>query len=211
MARLSAGGVGNIGARASWEMRRLACGFMRRYGPAGWVVLACLITGALALAAEQRELRVLTDTTAQLVVEQRRVPHQRLSEPIEDDGRARLRQFEAQLLAHEDIPHVVRDLMILADEAGLSIVRGEYRPQADVQGGFLRYRMTLPVRGEAQAVYGYIQAALNGQRMLALESVQFKRESIDAPDVEARIQWVVLTRLPKDGHRLKVVEQGGPE
>jgi hypothetical protein len=40
---------------------------------------------------------------------------------------------------------------------------------------------------------------LASQRTLALESVQFKRQGIDSSEVEARIQWTLMTQLPYDG------------
>lgn len=74
--------------------------------------------------------------------------------------------------------------------------RGSYRPQVDVAGGFLRYRMTLPVKGSGPAIQRFMQTALRKQKTLALDSVQFKRARIGSSDIEARIEWLMLTRLP---------------
>jgi hypothetical protein len=77
------------------------------------------------------------------------------------------------------------------------LARGDYRAQPDLQGGFMRYRMSLPVKGDAPAVLKLMQAALQSHKTLALESVQFKRARIESADVEVRLQWVLLTRLPE--------------
>jgi hypothetical protein len=61
----------------------------------------------------------------------------------------------------------------------------------------LRYRMTLPVKGDAQAIHQFMAAALKAHKTLALDAVQFKRERIESGEIEARIQWVLLTRLPE--------------
>ena len=84
----------------------------------------------------------------------------------------------------------------LAAANGLVLKRGTYRPQPEPQGGYLRYRMTLPVTGQATAIQQFIKAALKAQRSLSLESVQFKRERGESSVVEAHIQWSLLTRLP---------------
>lgn len=112
-----------------------------------------------------------------------------------DDARSRVADFDARLLARDDLSTVVQDLILLADEEGLVLARAEYRPQADSTGGFLRYRMSMPVKGDAKAVRRFMAAALKKQPMLALESVQFHRDQADAKEVEARIQWSVLARL----------------
>jgi len=56
--------------------------------------------------------------------------------------------------------------------------------------------MTLPVQGDAGAIRRFMLAALLAHKTLALESVQFKRDRAATAEVEARIQWVLLTRLP---------------
>jgi hypothetical protein len=115
---------------------------------------------------------------------------------VPDDGRHRLRAFEQLLLPHPDIPQAVQNVLGTAEDAGLSIRSAEYRVQAEDRGGFMRYRINLPVQGTAEAVNQYIYAILLNQKNLALEGVQLKRENMDSPDLEARIQWVLLTRLP---------------
>lgn len=118
---------------------------------------------------------------------------------VEPDARARLRAFNEHLPEHDEIPAALQDLIALAEANGLTLARGNYRPQLEAQGSYLRYRMTLPVIGQADAVQRFMMAALREQQTLSLESVQFKRERIDTSVVEARIQWALLTRMPIDG------------
>ena len=92
----------------------------------------------------------------------------------------------------------MKNLISLATDSGLLLARGEYKAQAEMQGGFLRYGMTLPVKGDPQAIHTFILTALAQNRTLALEGIQFKREQIESPEIEARLQWVLLTRLPSD-------------
>lgn len=189
--------------QAGWELRRAVRAFSRRLGLAGWLLLGCGVAAAAALAVAQRQAGVIAALDARLADATARRGASALSAkpaPVATAGRAaaqgNLDAFDRILLPHDDIPLVVEDILRLADESGLSIKRGDYRPQADVAGAFLRYRMTLPVKGAAPAIHRFLQASLRAQKTLALESVQFKRDRIDSPEVEARVQWAIFTRLP---------------
>lgn len=104
--------------------------------------------------------------------------------------------FHDALVSIDDIPGVVHDLIRLAEVQHVILLRGEYQAHPDIQGGFMRYRMTFPVRGNAQAIQAYLYAALRAHKTLALERAQFKRERIESPDLDAQVHWVLLTRLP---------------
>ncbi|MFC5473803.1 hypothetical protein [Paraherbaspirillum soli] len=189
-----------LSEQLAWEARRARNWFMRRCGLFGLVLLGCALLGVGAWQIKRQQVRALVNVHAQLLRmknAQQQAPAA-LVESRNSDGRTRLKDFEDFLLVYEDIPEVVQSLLKLAEAEQLSITRGEYRPQVDQPGKFLRYRMTMPVKGDAHAIYRFMQNALHAQKALALESVQFKRERIDATVVEARIQWVVLTRLPAE-------------
>jgi hypothetical protein len=104
--------------------------------------------------------------------------------------------FERLLLPHEDIPQAVGQVLRLAQERGVSIKQAEYRAVPDLQGGFLRYRIELPIHGASEAVYRYLFDALLAHPYLALEAVQFKREGSETKELDAKVRWVLLARLP---------------
>ena len=184
-------GVGGL----VWECRRAARRFLRAYGAWGvGVVLALLL---VTLAWGVARYQVDAAKAAQTRWAKRGETTSVKTDTVLSDGRSRLQRFEATLLQHDDLPSQVQDLLNLAEDENLTVTRGEYRPQADVQGRFMRYRMNMPVRGDGQAVYRFIEAALSSHPALGLESVQFQRERIESGEVEARIQWVVLARLPE--------------
>ena len=225
MGRVSAGrGSGRpwrdrlLGAAApvSWELQRAVRGVSRRFGVWAWLVLALLLLAALAAGMQrhwQTQASALEARLAERASAQRHgstlsalpIVALGLGAGGSADGRGSLQAFERHLAAHEDIPVVVQDLLSLAQDQGLRLQRGEYRPQVDRVGGFMRYRMSLPVTGPALAIQGFMQAALQAHQALALETVQFKRERIESTDIEARIQWVLLTRLPSDARALALV------
>lgn len=182
-------------ARVGWEGRRAVRRLGAGSGPA-WL-LAGLAAALLLSAWWLREAQHERWQRASRAAASADAPAPATAAPTsEPDGRARLRAFDARLPPHDDIPSVLQELILLAEAQGLVLARGAYRPQVDAQGGYLRYRMTLPVTGPADAVQRFMMAALRSQATLSLESVQFKRERRDTSVVEARIQWALLTRLP---------------
>lgn len=178
--------------RWTWECARAARIVSRRFGVLGWFAMACMAMAVLAAIQGQRARSQLDDARRQLA-DLNTTAVRPVESPMQTPNG--LKAFEGLLLAHDDIPATVQDILELAQAQHLSIVHGDYRPQIDAKGGFMRYRMTLPVKGEAQAIHRFMLAALRAHRTLALESAQFKRERIESTEVEARIQWVVMTRL----------------
>lgn len=195
MERLAAGGFEAGLRRPGWEARRLARAALRRSGLFWPGLLVCTAAAAAGLAvgrgqAAQAGLLAARPLAAAPVA---------ASSPVDAGqagARSRLRAFEAHLLPHGDIPFALQDLLELGAAEGLSMQKGSYRAQPDSAGQFLRYRMSLPVQGSAQAIQRFMKAALRKQKNLALDGVQFKRTRIGSPDIEARIDWVLLVALP---------------
>jgi hypothetical protein len=186
----------------AWELGRAWRAARGRLGLPGVALLGCAACAVLGLGLAHVQLARAKELAAQLA--QRRAPAPAEVLPVAASSgmagaRARLQAFEALLLPAAEVPFVVQQLLDLGEEAGLTMAHGSYRPQADSAGAFLRYRMSMPVKGSGQAIEGYIRTALRKQPNLALDSLQFKRPSIGASDIEARIQWTLLVRLPDAG------------
>jgi hypothetical protein len=196
-----------LGARAHqvlWEFRRGIRKLTRYMGYLGWLSLFFLVLALLTWLLNRHQLvqvnalqtRLSEHRTSQL--QGKLVAKDIKNIDIKNDSKVLgdLKSFEDFLVPHEDIPVVVQDLLRMAEDQKLTVQKGEYRVQRDVTGGFMRYRMSLPVKGAATTIHRYIETALRAQKTLALESVQFKRDRIESIDIEARMQWVVFTRLP---------------
>jgi hypothetical protein len=208
MAPLNPGGrplLSNAAGWLRWEGRRSGRRFLRRHGASGVLLLVCSLLLGLAWGLERQQAAALQARVRQPGASGTSDPSAETALP---DAGARMRHFEATLLAHDELPSQVQDLINLAEAAHLSVSRGEYRPQVDAKGGFLRYRMNLPVRGDGQAVHDFIETALRTHPALGLESIQFQRPQIESVDIEARIQWVILARLP--GMIGRPVSEGRP-
>lgn len=176
---------------------------LRRVGGLGLLTLLC---AGLAMAAwwyqrhaEQR-LSLLAAHRAEVAARPRPKPM-----PFADDDAVRIADFQRYLPAHDEMPGTVQDLIGLAQQHGLRLHRGDYKAQPDTQGGYLRFRMAMPVKGSAKAIQGFMLDALRVNKTLGLEAVQFKREQIASDQVEARIQWSLFTRLPEQ-HAVMALE-----
>ena len=182
----------------AWERRRLRAALHQRLGLAGWLTLALLFLAA-GLAWQQalwrQELAALQSAQqAAAASPPLAAPSGPAARPALDRGRDRLRDFAAVLVPPQDVAFVVQAIIEQATGEGLLLARGDYRAQPDAPGGFVRYRMSMPVKGPAAAVHRLIVTALRAQPALALENVQFRRDTVEARDVEARIQWMLYVR-----------------
>lgn len=186
-----------------WRAQRLARRMWRRSGWSGaalaGVALACLLVAwwAQVQRGELSDLRRAASVRATGLV-QPTAPRQIVPTPT-TETRERLRRFLADMPAHDDVPAVLQDMLALAEREGLVLAKGEYQFQIDQAGGFARYHMALPVRGKGAVVRRFVGETLRVHPYLALESVQFRRERADAVEVEARIRWMLLTKLPAGG------------
>jgi hypothetical protein len=189
-------------AGVAWRAGHAVRAFSRRWGIWGWALSGCAALAAASWAVDASARREAASLRTRIALHAGLVSPGagRPAAPAENGDRARLQAFDKVLLAHEDIPDVVQDVLNLAARHGLEVRRGQYRGQPDTIGAFFRYRMTLPVKGAPAAVYGFMQEALRAQPALALESVQFRRERGESPEIELNLHWLLLARLPAGAH-----------
>jgi hypothetical protein len=188
--------IQSLGRRAYWTLSQAVGTFFRDWSKGGITLLVLslfIISVGLWQLDQQQRLRVLRAS----VVNTAKLPEFRL--PVSMSVAQDLEKFQNYLLPHGDIPDTLRDLIMLAQDQQLLLARGEYKSQVDARGQFLRYQMTLPVQGDAKAVEKFILSALAQHKTLSLDSVQFKRERIESKDVEAKIEWTLLTKSPATG------------
>ena len=107
---------------------------------------------------------------------------------------ARLAAFYDQLPAAEQAPEVVRRLHSHADDAGLVLERGEYRPLPDPSGRLMRYQLVLPVRGSYPQVKRFLAQAMHDTPGLALDSISLQRDQGGSPALEVQLRFTVFMR-----------------
>lgn len=177
--------------RALWPLRHSALRAWLRVGPAGLFSVAALVLALLAVLWRM--------ALPPLPVNLPKAPHRVVLAPVDTsaaDPRIALATFERQLGGNDTAPLVIDDLLARASKMNLQIQHGQYQPQADQQGGFVRYRMIFPLLGDAAAVNRFVFESLRAHPALALEALHIKRQKADTPTVDATVQFLLLRRLP---------------
>ena len=182
----------------TWELYRTTRIVSWALGIWGWILLctAILSTTAFFVAqhykSEKAHWQTLKEANRSTSGDSSAISARPRLEEIEDG----VHSFERILLPVDEVPQSLADLLNLAKDRGLSIPRAEYQTSEDLAGRYMRYRMIMPIKGNGSAIYRYMQAALKQHKYLVLESATFSRDDLNAPDLDAKIQWVFLTQLP---------------
>ena len=180
--------------RLQWEAQRL----WRQLGWPCAIGAACLALAAVAvrqgdaLAARQRPLTLQLAAAAR----QAALPATAAT-PDADSDASSLAAFHAYLPAHDSIPEQLKTLLEVAQKSGVTLAKADYKPQEDGTAPFLRYQITLPVRAEYAQLQAFLVDALQELPTLTLDSVLFKREQIEAGEIDARIQFILLVKKPE--------------
>ncbi|MDO8050937.1 type 4a pilus biogenesis protein PilO [Janthinobacterium sp. SUN211] len=175
--------------RLRWEAQRL----WRTLGWPSAIGAACLALAAFAmqqgdaLAARQQQLAAQLAAAAR----QSALPPAAISLDADADI---LAAFHAYLPAHDSIPEQLQTLLEVAQKSGVTLAKADYKPQEDGNTAFLRYQITLPVKAEYAQLQTFIVDALQALPTLTLDSVLFKREQIEAGEIDARIQFILLVK-----------------
>lgn len=178
--------------RLGWETQRLwrTLGWPSAIGIASLALAAFAMQQGDALSVRQQQLTARLTTAAK----QAALPQA----PVRLDSDAdSLAAFHAYLPAHDTIPEQLKTLLEVAQKSGVTLVKADYKPQEDGNTSFLRYQISLPVKAEYAQLQSFIIDALQALPTLTLDTVQFKREQIEAGEIDARIQFVLLVKKPE--------------
>ncbi len=183
-------------ATLAWRARCAGRHYVRRHGWLPGLLLACAVVSGAAWWMDGYQADRLVALQRQAVSSESARTRAPAVRPVLPGTEARLQAFEQLLVPYGALADVVQEVLRLGAQEGLAMQRGEYREQVDAAGGFVRYHMTMPVKGSPQAVQRLIQQALHAERALGLASVQYRRERPDSQEMEATIEWIVHARVP---------------
>ena len=175
--------------RLQWEAQRLwrTLGWPCAIGAACLALVAFAVQQGDALGTRQQQLAAQLTTAAR----QAALPPTPVTLDADADS---LAAFHAYLPAHDSIPDQLKALLEVAQKSGVTLAKADYKPQEDGNTAFLRYQITLPVKAEYAQLQTFIVDALQALPTLTLDSVLFKREQIEAGEIDARIQFILLVK-----------------
>jgi hypothetical protein len=156
-------------------------------GAAGCLLLAA--AGAFYLGAVLPQ-----DTRLQQLREQQRERREAASRPAPEPPLApaqKLAAFYGSFPAPGALPDQLNLIYRAAQQQALALEQGEYRAGKESLEELMRYQITLPVRGTYPQIRKFVDGALARVPALALESIQFERQKIGEPSLEARIRFVL--------------------
>ncbi|MBB5607493.1 MULTISPECIES: type 4a pilus biogenesis protein PilO [unclassified Janthinobacterium] len=178
--------------RLAWEAARVG----RKLGWPGAIGIACMALAVFALQQAGELGARLQHLTAQLAVAAKQAALPQAATRLDADADS-LAAFHAYLPAHDTIPEQLKELLEVAQRTGVTLAKADYKPQEDGNTAFLRYQISLPVKAEYAQLQAFIVEALQAVPTLTLDSVLFKREQIEAGEIDARIQFILLVKKPE--------------
>jgi Tfp pilus assembly protein PilO len=158
-----------------------------------WVMAAALYVSAV-LPAEERLQEVRLDAASL---------HARIAQAgrqFASGERPAAEQLAAFYRAFPDertSPDWIGTIAATAQRCGLSLDQGEYKPSRETVGRLTRLQMTLPVRGEYRQIRQFLASTGARVPIASLEQVQFERQKVGDPLVDARIRLVLYLEQPQ--------------
>lgn len=167
------------------RLRRL--GLPGMLGIGVWVMAATFHLSAV-LPAQQRldEVRASAASLQQRIAQAGRQLNANERTPAEQ-----LAEFYRVFPDEASSPDWIGRIEAIAQDSGLSLDQGEYKPTRDTVGRLTRLQMTLPVRGEYRQIRRFLSGTGAAVPIVSLEQVQFERQKIGDPLVDAKIKLVL--------------------
>lgn len=100
-------------------------------------------------------------------------------------------EFYRMIPEGRKMPEYLEKIFFLAQTQGIRLDQGEYRVTRSTEGNLVSYQMNLPVKGTYPQIRKYLAALIAGMPALSLQQVQFKRQKVGDPLVDADIRLVL--------------------
>jgi Tfp pilus assembly protein PilO len=171
----------SIGRRLRW------LGLPGMAGIGIWVMAATLYFSAVLPARQQLdELRL---SAASLHERLARAGKQLTGNEL--PAAEQLAEFYRVFPDERSSPDWIGKIAAIAQGCGLSLDQGEYKPVRDTVGKLTRLQMTLPVKGEYRQIRQFLASTGASVPIVSLEQVQFARQKVGDPLVDANIRLVL--------------------
>lgn len=190
----SGASAGGIAALPLWrQLRWTARYWLRRMGWPGALAIGLLVMCAAlyfsAIRPAQARLHAAQHSVAVLRAEA--APDGKSFNSSKLSTQDQLAEFYGKFPVEWQSPQWLAKLVALAQSSGLSLNDGEYKPTRDKQGKLVRYQMALQAQGTYPQIRKFLTDLPGALPIVALENVQFERQKVGDPTVEAKIKLVL--------------------
>ena len=175
-------------ARAGWNVRRWVIR-LRWPGLLGVALLAFAIgVSVFAFQSTRRQVLALNQEAASMAA--RLGGRGATAGP--PSGRGQLSNFYAFFPLTANLPELLGRVHHAALQHGLTLEKGEYKLGREADFRLARYQVTLPVQGDYADVRGFVNDVLEAVPASALDEMTMKRETIDLPQLDARVRFTLF-------------------
>jgi Tfp pilus assembly protein PilO len=103
-----------------------------------------------------------------------------------------LAEFYRIFPSEQDSADWVGKIAAIAERDGLTLLQADYKAERDKTGKLTRFQMSLPLRGEYQKIRRFLADLRADIPIVSLEQVQFERQKVGDPLVDAKIRLVIF-------------------
>jgi hypothetical protein len=112
--------------------------------------------------------------------------------PVRQGPAEKLEAFYGFFPRRASLPDLLDQVYSAASRRSVTLAQGEYRLVREPDGRLARYQVTLPLRSSYPQLRGFLEDVLQQVPAAALESVDFKRETVATDTVEAHIKFTLF-------------------
>lgn len=163
---------------------------------AGWAGAAGGLLLALAVAIDQQAVGSFDARRAALSAERASLLRGgEAAQPVRTGvDRDTLRTFYAGFPLREDLPALLSALQVQAETHGVDIDRSDYRIADETGAPLQRVVLSLPVRAEFGALYGWLSELVASTPYVGLEAMTLRRGDARSGFVEGELRLLVFVR-----------------
>jgi Tfp pilus assembly protein PilO len=103
-----------------------------------------------------------------------------------------LAEFYRRFPSEQDATDSVGKIAAIARRDGLVLQQADYKAERDKTGKLTRFQMNLPLKGEYQTIRRFLSDVYAEMPIVALEQVQFERQKVGDPLVDAKVRLVIF-------------------
>ncbi len=166
----------------------------RAFRGAGWAGAAGGLLLALAVVVDQQAVSDIEARRAALQAERATLlggdtPVRAVPTGID---RQTLQAFYQGFPSRSELPALLAALQVQAETHGIDVDRSDYRVSEEAGAPLLRVALSLPVRAEYGALYGWLSELIATAPHVALESLALRRTDARSGFVEGELRLLVF-------------------
>lgn len=158
-------------------------------------MLLLVVSGPAAilfsLLSVTHELQQIQTQNTRLVAQRvTHAPRRQASSPSEQ-----LQKFYAFLPATQHIPDAIASIRAAASHQGVALPEGTLKLVIEKDNPIGRYEMTFPVKAEYHQTRDFVREVLRTIPSVALEDLSFRRDHVNDPVLDTRVQFALYLRV----------------